>query len=174
MMLVPYSWRARAYPYRLLHDFAAPKATTLLPYAKRRVPCVAHLRQRLSSDVDVLHALPTRILGHLEQGRSGPIRVSRFLVRYVAIHETDPALLDAIHTIIDMSSDYSTQVRELKRKHREKAILSGNAEDSGIFWEKKVERDLKQHKAFQEDDASVRREREAELERVRARRCVQQ
>lgn len=71
-----------------------------------------------------------------------------------------------------MSSDANSQVRELKRKHREKAILSGNPEDAGFFWDKKVERDIKQKKGFQEDDDAVRREREAELERVRARRHV--
>lgn len=71
-----------------------------------------------------------------------------------------------------MASDAHSQVRELKRKHREKAILSGNPEEAGFFWEKKVERDIKQKKGYQEDDESVRREREAELERVRARRHV--
>lgn len=71
-----------------------------------------------------------------------------------------------------MSGDAVSQVRELKRKHREKAILSGNPDESGFFWDKKVERDLKQNKVVQGDDDAVRRERDAELERVRARRQV--
>eukprot|EP00892_Ulva_mutabilis_P006653 jgi/Ulvmu1/435/UM001_0442.1 len=80
-------------------------------------------------------------------------------------------VIPRLNKYIGMATDYGSQVRELKRKHREQAILSGNPEDTGIFWDKKVERDLKQHKAVQLDDASLRREREAELERVRARRA---
>jgi hypothetical protein len=66
------------------------------------------------------------------------------------------------------------RVRDLKRKHQEEAVLRNGGEDDGgstIFWSKKVEQELKQHKVLRPDDEALRREREAELERVRARRC---
>lgn len=70
------------------------------------------------------------------------------------------------------TSDLHRQVRELKRKHQEEAVLRNDGqEDGSIFWSKKVEQDLKHDKMVRLDDETVRREREAELERVRARRC---
>jgi hypothetical protein len=66
------------------------------------------------------------------------------------------------------------QVRDLKRKHQEEAVLRNDGEEHGnstIFWSKKIESDLKHHKVVRVDDEVLRREREAELERVRARRC---
>lgn len=71
------------------------------------------------------------------------------------------------------TSNVQRQVRDLKRKHQEEAVLrdAGEQDGSSIFWSKKVEQDLKQGKSVRMDDDGIRREREAELERVRARRC---
>ena len=71
------------------------------------------------------------------------------------------------------TSNVHQRVRELKRKHQEEAVLRDEGEEgsSTIFWSKKVEHDIKNDKAVRIDDEALRREREAELERVRARRC---
>lgn len=71
------------------------------------------------------------------------------------------------------ASNVHRQVRDLKRKHEEEAVLRNDGEEgsSAIFWSKKIEQDIKHDKAIRVDDNTIRREREAELERVRARRC---
>lgn len=64
------------------------------------------------------------------------------------------------------------QVSSLKRKHQQEAVLAGEATNGSLFWSKKVEQDIRSGAASL-DAQELERERNAELERVRARRCGQ-
>lgn len=74
---------------------------------------------------------------------------------------------------VSSPGDVKHAVRDLKRKHQQDAVLAGDDEGSTLFWTKKVEQDLKTGtKADAWDPQQQARERELELLRVRARRCV--
>ena len=66
--------------------------------------------------------------------------------------------------------DVHAQVSSLKRRHQQEAVLAGEAASSSLFWAKKVEQDIRAGAAGA-DSQQLERERNAELERVRARRC---
>ena len=74
------------------------------------------------------------------------------------------------------TSNVHRQVRDLKRKHQEEAVLRDEGEEgaSAIFWSKKIQHDITNDKMVRIHDELLRREREVELERVRARRCLSQ
>ena len=65
--------------------------------------------------------------------------------------------------------DIQHQISSLKRKHQQETVLAGDESGGSLFWSKKVENDIRSGAAAQ-DAQQLAREREAELERVRARR----
>jgi hypothetical protein len=67
--------------------------------------------------------------------------------------------------------DVRHTVDSLKRRHQQEAVLAGEEAPATLFWSKKVERDLKSGASAKFDAQQLAREREAELQRVRARRC---
>jgi hypothetical protein len=102
---------------------------------------------------------------------SGPTGAASALLSFGSLHYCTP-----FSRVKGGMPDTSVHrhVRDLKRKHEEEAVLRNDGEEHGsstIFWSKKIENDLKHNKAVRVDDEALRREREAELERVRARRC---
>lgn len=69
--------------------------------------------------------------------------------------------------------DVKHAVRDLKRKHQQDAVLAGEEGGSTLFWDKKVEQDLRAGaRPDTWDPQQQARERELELLRVRARRCA--
>jgi hypothetical protein len=66
------------------------------------------------------------------------------------------------------SEDVHHEVNLLRKKHQQAALLSGDDPSHTLFWTKKVERDVKQGSG--QPSVDLARERERELERVRARR----
>jgi hypothetical protein len=69
------------------------------------------------------------------------------------------------------SEDVHHQVNLLRKKHQQAALLSGDDPSHTLFWTKKVERDVKQGSGQPSlEPQHIARERERELERVRARR----
>ena len=60
----------------------------------------------------------------------------------------------------------------MERKHKQEAVLAGEEGPGSLFWTKKVEQDVKRGAEAHVDTSELAREREAELQRVQARRCV--
>jgi hypothetical protein len=71
----------------------------------------------------------------------------------------------------DSAEDGRHQVNLLRKKHQQAALLSGDDPSHTLFWEKKVERDVTKGRVQANlEPLHLARERERELERVRARR----
>lgn len=68
-------------------------------------------------------------------------------------------------------ADVRHTVNSLKRKHQQEAVLAGEDGAGTLFWGKKVEQDVRSGAGASVDKEQLAREREAELQRVRARRC---
>ena len=75
------------------------------------------------------------------------------------------------HNSASDDADVRHTVNSLKRKHQQEAVLAGEDGPSTLFWSKKVEQDVKSGAGANTDKNQLAREREAELQRVRARRC---
>ena len=75
------------------------------------------------------------------------------------------------HDAVD--DDIRHKVRSLERKHQQEAVLAGEDGPDTLFWSKKVERDMQSGAGTAAvDSRELAREREQELQRVRARRCA--
>lgn len=83
---------------------------------------------------------------------------------------------DKRHDKSESDEEVRHQVGSLKRRHQHDAVLAGD-EGGTLFWSKKVEQDIKSGIGTTNlDSRELAKEREAELQRVRARRwesCAQ-